>query len=320
MYEVKIMKFTIVIVTYNSKWEKLKLTLDSIINQDFNDYEIIISDDGSKYNNFDEIDIYMKKNEFEKYKLIKHEKNVGTVKNLLSAVEAASGKYIRDFGPGDLFYNEKSLGRLYDFMEREQCEACFGLVRGYYNDNQNKNRTVNFYHPFDLNAYKRQDNKKIKRNLVLFRDYPPGSCTSYTRNVYLHYLRLLSERIIYTEDIFQILAAFDGVFFKFMPEYIIWYETEEGVSNSAGIYSKRMIDDVEEFYKYLYEEYGDDKYVKKQKKVFKLYKISNLYIRTLVRFVINPSAITYLINHFWQTKTSIYKPLHEEKGFLDEQI
>lgn len=312
------MKFTVIIVTYNSKWEKIKITLDSVMKQSFRDYEIVISDDGSENNHFGDIEQYMREQEFEAYKLIAHEENVGTVKNLLSAVEASSGKYIRDFGPGDLFYDEDSLGLLYDFMEKEQCEACFGLVRGYYKDNQGKLMTTEFYHPFDLKAYKKQDKTRLKKNLVLFRDYPPGSCTSYTRDTYLRYLKLLEGRVVYTEDIFQIAAAFDGVFLKFIPEYIIWYETEGGVSNSKGVYSKRMLDDVEHFYEFLYEQHGDDRYVKKQKKVFGLYKISNLYLRTLIRFVINPGAIAYLVSHFMQTKSSIYKPLHIKEGFLDK--
>lgn len=312
------MKFSIIVVTYNSKWEKIKSTLDSIMKQTFQDFEIVISDDGSKHNYCFEIENYMEAHGFSNYKFITHEKNIGTVRNLLSAVEASSGKYIRDFGPGDLFYSEDSLKILYEFMENEKCQCCFGLVRGYYMDEMNKPISVEFHHPFDLKAYKTNNKKKLQKNLVLYRDYPPGSCTSYTRDFYLHYLTLLDGKVRYTEDILQIVAGLDGVFMRVVPEYIIWYETDSGVSNTRGEFSERMLRDVESFYCFLYAQYGDNKYVKKQRKVFRLYKIKNLYVRTLIRFFVNPGAMIYLLSHCIQTKSSVYRPMHVEKGFLDE--
>ena len=78
-----VLKFSVLLVTYNSEWNDIKRTLDSIINQEFDSFELIISDDGSKDNKFAQIKKYMGDNHFDDYKLIEHKENQGTVKNLI---------------------------------------------------------------------------------------------------------------------------------------------------------------------------------------------------------------------------------------------
>lgn len=94
------MKFTVLIVTYHPDWKKLLVTLDSVMAQTFKDYEIVVSDDGSEENCFDKIEAYFTAYQFANYTLIPHEKNQGTVKNLIDGLAKAKGKYVRDFGPG----------------------------------------------------------------------------------------------------------------------------------------------------------------------------------------------------------------------------
>lgn len=65
-----VLKFSVLLVTYNSEWNDIKRTLDSIINQEFDSFELIISDDGSKDNKFAQIKKYMGDNHFDDYKLI----------------------------------------------------------------------------------------------------------------------------------------------------------------------------------------------------------------------------------------------------------
>ena len=117
------MKFTVLIVTYHPDWKKLLVTLDSVMAQTFKDYEIVVSDDGSEENCFDKIEAYFTAHQFANYTLIPHEKNQGTVKNLIDGLAKAKGKYVRDFGPGDAFYNEHTLQQVYDFMEENQYES-----------------------------------------------------------------------------------------------------------------------------------------------------------------------------------------------------
>lgn len=314
------MKFTILIVTYHPVWEKLKLTLDSVLRQTFTDYEIVVSDDGSEDNCFDRIREYFKEKQFTRYRLVEHAENQGTVKNLLDGVAHAQGKYIRDFGPGDLFYHEHTLQRVYDFMEESGCEACFGLMRGYCVEEDGAVRYTQFLHPFDIEAYRRADWERIEKNLVLYRDNASGAATCYTREFFAEYLKRIEGTVKYTEDILQILAGLDHRAFHFFPDYLVWYEADTGVSTKKkSSFAELLAQDVDRFYEMVQRDYGDNKYVKKQRRVLRLYKIRNLYLRTFFRIFVNPDAVRYLAEHRRQIRKGAYRPEHEEPGFMDDR-
>ncbi|MDE7434621.1 MAG: glycosyltransferase family 2 protein [Lachnospiraceae bacterium] len=314
------MKFTILIVTYHPIWDKLKLTLDSVLRQTFTDYEIVVSDDGSEDNCFDRITEYFKEKQFTRYRLVEHAKNQGTVKNLLDGVEHSSGKYIRDFGPGDLFYHAHTLQRVYDFMEGSGCEACFGLMRGYCVQEDGAIRYTDFPHPFDIEAYRRADGERIQKNLVLYRDNASGAATCYTKAFFAEYLKRIEGTVKYTEDILQILAGLDNRAFHSFPDYLVWYEADTGVSTKKkSSFAELLAQDVERFYEMVQREYGGNKYVKKQRRVLGLYKIRNLYLRTFLRIFVNPDAVRYLMEHRRQLKQGAYRPEHEEPGFMDDR-
>lgn len=313
------MKFTILIVTYYPVWEKLKLTLDSVLEQTFTDYEIVVSDDGSEDNCFERIKEYFEEKRFTRYRLVEHEENQGTVRNLLDGVAHSQGKYIRDFGPGDLFYHAHTLQRVYDFMEKSGCEACFGLMRGYCRQEDGAIRYTQFLHPFDIEAYRQADWERIEKNLVLYRDNASGAATCYTREFFAEYLKRIEGTVKYTEDILQILAGLDHRAFHFFPDYLVWYETDAGVSAKKSRFAELLAQDVDRFYEMVQREYADNKYVKKQRRVLKLYKIRNLYLRTFLRIFVNPDAVHYLLEHRRQLKRGVYDPEHEEPGFMDDQ-
>lgn len=82
------MLFSIVIPTYN-RLSQLKLALQSIFNQDLDDYEVIVVDDGST----DGTEQYLKSLATPKLKLIRqNNKGPATARN--AGIEIAQGKYI----------------------------------------------------------------------------------------------------------------------------------------------------------------------------------------------------------------------------------
>ena len=82
------MKISVLVLSYNSDIDKLYLTLKSIIKQKIDDFEIVVSDDGSKDNHEQELAEYFKQNDFSNYKLVMNEQNRGTVQNILSGLKA----------------------------------------------------------------------------------------------------------------------------------------------------------------------------------------------------------------------------------------
>lgn len=307
------MKFSVIVLTYNPIFSKVKFTLDSIIQQDFDDFEIIVADDGSENNLVPEIEAYFKENNFTNYKFVSNKKNVGTVKNILSALEVAEGKYIRDFGTGDGLYAKDTLQKVYDFLEKSDKEGCFGLMCGYYKDANGDIHRKEFCHPFDIEAYRealsgKDVEEKILKNLVLYSDHVSGAAICCRREYFIEYLKKIENYVKYEEDIFQVLAALEGRRLDFFDQYLVWYEMGEGISTQKNSrFAELLQKDVDTFYEMVFEKFSDNHHVKRRKRVAKFYKIKNLYLRTILRFFVNPGLVIYLLKSFVQRVSGAHK-------------
>ena len=96
-------KISIIIPVYNKEKYILRI-LRSIQNQNFENIEIIFTDDYSKDNSIKLIEKYQK--EDPRIKLIKHEANVGTLINRNDAAKRALGEYILFIDCDDLLLND----------------------------------------------------------------------------------------------------------------------------------------------------------------------------------------------------------------------
>lgn len=102
-------KISVLVLTYNPSKQKLIATLKSIIKQENVDIQVIVSDDGSKENYFEEAKEFLEKNNFTDYKFVNCEKNQGTVKNAIRAVGVSNGEYVKLISPGDMFTSNNVL-------------------------------------------------------------------------------------------------------------------------------------------------------------------------------------------------------------------
>ncbi len=300
--------FSIVVITYEPVWEKLRATLASILSQDFKDYEIIMTDDGSKNNLYDKVEKYFKHFGFTRYKFLTHAENRGTVKNLISGVGAAEGTYIRDFGPGDMFYSRDTLGKVYKYMTETDCKMAAGLPIGYTKTAKGR-KAVKFDHPFDIDAYLKNNEERILENLILYTDMVCGANLVYEKEFFLHYLNRIEDHVIYAEDLLQIMAALEGERASIMPFRMIWYEVDTGSSTKKmSPFKKRLAEDVENMFDLLLSEHPDNKLLQKRKKLSKFYKIDNLYMRTALRSFKNPGLYGYMLRHYSQSIAGKHNP------------
>lgn len=109
-----------VTLTYQ-KFEHLFETLNSILSQDYPKIEIIIADDNSDIFPLEEIRKYIdinKRNNIVRTLIIQQPCNVGTVKNINSAIKTSQGEYVIGIGSDDAFFESSSISKIVDRFEK----------------------------------------------------------------------------------------------------------------------------------------------------------------------------------------------------------
>lgn len=86
----KIEKVTVLMAEYNTKKEQLKQSIESILNQTYKNFELIIIDDCSNEENIKLIESYKD----DRIRLIRNEKNLGLAASLNKGIELATTNYI----------------------------------------------------------------------------------------------------------------------------------------------------------------------------------------------------------------------------------
>lgn len=225
-------RISVVVAMYNPIPEKLWLTLNSIIYQEKVELEIVITDDGSKNNLFNDINEYMRKNDFSNYKLLFHKHNKGTVLNCYDGVNQASGDYIKLISPGDFLASKDILYHWVDHMVNSNLGWSFGEAVYYINDGIYK-AVSRKTHPQNIHPYVKHNQAKCRWNYLVHDDVVLGAATISTRDLLLQYFQQILNKVKYMEDnIFRIMM-FDGVMADYYPNNVIFYECNTGVSTSG---------------------------------------------------------------------------------------
>ena len=118
-------KVSVIVPTYNSS-EFIEATLNSIIEQNYPNLEIIVSDDASIDNTVAIIQSFCEKFSF--IKLIVNEKNQGVTKNCNVALKACTGKYIGFIGADDLMLPGKLIAQVNYMEHHPDCSISYHNV------------------------------------------------------------------------------------------------------------------------------------------------------------------------------------------------
>ena len=81
---------SVIMSVYNDS-KNIGNSIESILNQDFKDFEFLIMDDGSTDESYEIIDIYSKDT---RVKVFKNNENLGLTKSLNILLEASQGTFI----------------------------------------------------------------------------------------------------------------------------------------------------------------------------------------------------------------------------------
>lgn len=108
-------KISIVMSTFNDSkfiWE----TIESVINQDFKDFEFIIINDCSTDNTLNIIKQYINKDK--RIYLINNKSNLWLTKNLNKWIKISKWKYVARIDSDDIWFNTSKLKQQFNFMEK----------------------------------------------------------------------------------------------------------------------------------------------------------------------------------------------------------
>lgn len=261
---------SVVVVQYNPIWENVKRTLDSIIRQKNCKFEIIVADDGSKENFSEQLKEYFHNHKFVDYQLVMNEVNGGTVKNVISGIEASTGKYVRAIAPGDFLYAEDTLSKIVAFMDKHQAKEMFGRM-AYYELQGEEMKMIPKQVPFDLTPYQENNASRIKEHLTILGDNISGASYTWEREYYLECLRRVEAKVIYLEDCVSLCTVYDGHQIHFMNEYVTWYEHGTGISTSKSKrWTEILAKDWISFYEMMLQRYPSDRKIKRAKQYYEL--------------------------------------------------
>ena len=135
---------SVIMSTYNSE-KTIKGSIESILNQTYQNLEFLIVDDFSEDNTVNEIDRYINKNK--NIKLFKNKENIGLTKSLNFLLGKSNGKYIARQDDDDIS-DLKRIEKQVELIERYDLD--FSSSRAKIINTNKKIPGVSYYFPFNI--------------------------------------------------------------------------------------------------------------------------------------------------------------------------
>lgn len=276
---------SVVCLTFNSDYNKLLVTLNSILKQKNVSFEIIVADDGSEKDYSEQIKAFFKKNNFSDFIVVRNKSNVGTVKNFLNGVKYSSGEFIKDISPGDYLYQEDTLDTVVHFMRCNNAKCAFGGAV-YYSDKEGfcvhdiDNPSIDYIYDSDSNY----DYEKTIRYQILYSDFILGAKFVFSREMLLNGLEAIKDFVVLAEDIVVQFFVVQKCRIYRIPSFIIWYEYGTGISTSGNsCFGSKIYRDNYNFRKFLTKNNSDSFVLRRA--YLEYSADSNMWHKFLVRMI-----------------------------------
>jgi glycosyltransferase involved in cell wall biosynthesis len=207
---------SIIIPVYNRE-KYIKRALDSVFLQTFNDFEIIIVDDGSTDNTKAIISTYLKD---ERVHYI-FQKNQGVSSALNNGIGLSKGKYISLLHSDDFWIDKEKLKKQINFLEKHQDFSLVGggIIR--IKENEEKQHKILYV-----------ENDKDIRESMLFSCLFASSAVVFTKKSYLLSVGFNKELEVCEDwDLWLRLGKL-GKMYNFQDYFVHYQESEKSLSNS----------------------------------------------------------------------------------------
>lgn len=224
---------SVIVATYNPVYEKMILTIDSIICQKGVNIELIVTDDGSKNNYFDDLKEFLFNKGFSNFKLVEHKGNQGTVLNVYDGLMKSSGIFVKTISPGDMLASDDVLYKWIQQMVYKDYGWSFSDAVYYCKENDEYVAVESKAHPQIVEPYLKEDDDVCRWNYVVNDDIAMGAALLCTRPLFEEYLLRIIYKVKYAEDNVWRLMMHDGIVPYYHPVETVIYECNTGISTSG---------------------------------------------------------------------------------------
>ena len=221
------MKVSICIPTYNQT-RYLEKVLNSILNQTYKDYEIIVSDDSTNNDVRNLIEEYSKKTDAIKY--YRNGKPLGTPANWNNAIGKALGEFIKIMHHDDWFCETDALQKMVDLAVSNPEDVVFCSIKGYIvkEDRYYYNRPDEY----DVKAIHNDPYSLLKANII----GPPSTIIYKRNNLYF------DEELKWFVDVdFYIKLLLCKTKFIHIKEYLVENVHDDHNVTNECVGNKKMI-------------------------------------------------------------------------------
>ena len=226
---------SIIVLAYNN-YENIEKTFKSIMKQNFNEIEIIFSDDCSSNLDRDKVKSLIDSILGNKYtiKYIFNDKNLGTVRNFNNAIKNSKNDIIVPLSLNDELFDESTISSIFDYFMKEKCLIATSY-REVTSDNQKKNI---FPKSIQISTFE----NGLKDYIVRYGNFITGANIYYTKKFFEKY-GLFDEKYLLLEDIPKIYSVLlEDCKISFFPIKGIKYSASTGISNEKKLNPKLIKD------------------------------------------------------------------------------
>ena len=190
-------EISIVIITFNSE-DFIKPCLDSVFNQDYRDFEVILVDNDSQDNT-----LSLVKEDYPQVRLIENNQNLGAAKARNQAIEVAQGRWILTLDC-DIILKKDFLNKIMRFAEKSE-ESIGGLQPKILSNDKKTIYSCGIYLSwlrrfYDIGKGKFDDNGKYNKPHYIFGAC--SACALYNRKM----LEEIKEKTGYFDERFFFLV------------------------------------------------------------------------------------------------------------------
>lgn len=200
MYRTKSLLVTVYVLTYR-KFDDIKKTIQSVLDQDYSQIELIVSDDGSPNFPYNEIVNYIEKNRSDNilsYKVLGNKQNLGTVKHINNVLKQANGTLLVPLAGDDIFYSSTVITKIVSCYFFTQFKVLC-TSRAKYSENGNFVALMPHYVSRNKIATKMRTAEQQHRKFTesTFMDFASGSSMTYEAE-FLRNMGYFDERYKFT--------------------------------------------------------------------------------------------------------------------------